>query len=55
MYHFIKNKAIYLDNIEKMINKSSNKIKYLKLYKYFMKNSSKQKLLNYNEYLDNKF
>ena len=55
MYPFIKNKEIYLDNIEKMINKSSNKIKYLKLHKYFMKNWSKQKLLNYNEYLDNKF
>ena len=31
MHQFIKNKEIYLDNIEKMINKSINRIRYLKL------------------------
>ena len=55
MYPFIKNKDIYLDNIEKMISKSINKVKYLKLHNYFMNNLIKKKLLNYNEYLDNKF
>lgn len=54
-YPFIKNKEIYLENLEKMLNKSKLKDRYLKLHKYFLKNWSKQKLLNYNEYLDNKF
>ena len=55
IYPFIKNKDIYLQQIELIINKSNNKIRYLKLHKYFVKNWSKQKLLNYNEYFDNKF
>ena len=39
MHPFIQNKDIYLDNLEKMINKSTNKVKYLKLVRYNQKKS----------------
>ena len=55
IYPFIKNKDEYINKLELMINKSENKIKLLKLHKYFIKYWKNQKLLNYNEYLDNHF
>jgi len=37
IYPFIKNKDEYINKLELMINKSENKIKLLKLHKYFIK------------------
>ena len=55
IYPFIKNKEEYIKSLEHLITKSEEKILILRIHKYFMKNWSKQKLLNYNDYLDNKF
>ena len=38
-----------------MIQKSEYKVKYIKLYKNLQRNWMKQKLLNYEEYIDNQF
>ena len=38
-----------------MINNTEEKNTFLRLHNFFVKNWSKQRLLNYNEYLDNKF
>ena len=55
IYPFIKDKDTYIQKIELMINNTNNNIRYLRIHKYFIKNWSKQKLLNYNEYFENKF
>ena len=55
IYPFIKDKDTYIQKIELLINNTNNKIRYLRLHKYFIKNWSKQKLLNYNKYFENQF
>ena len=55
IYPFIKDKDTFIQKMELMINNTNNKIWYLRIHKYFIKNWSKQKLLNYNDYFENKF
>ena len=55
IYPFIIIKEEYIKHIEMMINNTEEKNTFLRLHNFFVKNWSKQRLLNYNEYLDNKF